>query len=89
MTRTIFTLLMLVFTFGQLNAQEDASSMSELLRQIDKDRPEILLKLKTEKNVSRLLEMNNKDCLIILVLKEKEKKIKVKNLKILLRKINN
>ena len=35
MTRTIFTLLMLVFTFGQLNAQEDASSMSELLRQIE------------------------------------------------------
>ena len=35
MTRTIFTLLTLVFTFGQLNAQEDASSMSELLRQIE------------------------------------------------------
>ena len=35
MTRTIFTLLMLVFTFGELNAQEDASSMSELLRQIE------------------------------------------------------
>ena len=35
MTRTIFTLLMLVFTFGQLSAQEDASSMSELLRQIE------------------------------------------------------
>ena len=35
MTRIIFTLLMLVFTFGQLNAQEDASSMSELLRQIE------------------------------------------------------
>ena len=34
MTRTIFTLLMLVFTFGQLNAQEDASSMSELLRPV-------------------------------------------------------
>ena len=35
MTRTIFTLLMLVFTFGHLNAQEDGYSMSELLRQIE------------------------------------------------------